>query len=78
MHIHICDAREGASLGKPAQEEAAPAERDSAEPTWGVGTVELPTNIIPTNILDSNFPGNPLWAWEFHPLELILCSSQTL
>ena len=18
-------------------------------------------------LLDSNFPGNPLWAWEFHP-----------
>ena len=21
-------------------------------------------------LLDSNFPGNPLWAWEFHPLNL--------
>ena len=21
-------------------------------------------------LLDSNFPGNPLWAWEFHPLKL--------
>ena len=28
-------------------------------------------------LLDSNFPGNPLWAWEFHPLELRLCLSQT-
>ena len=21
-------------------------------------------------LLDSNFPGNPLWTWEFHPLNL--------
>ena len=29
-------------------------------------------------LLDSNFPGNLLWTWEFHPLELRLCLSQTL
>ena len=29
-------------------------------------------------LLDSNFPGNPLWAWKFHPLKLRLLSSQTL
>ena len=29
-------------------------------------------------LLDSNFPRNSLWAWEFHPLELRLCLSQTL
>ena len=29
-------------------------------------------------LLDSNFPGNSLPAWEFHPLILILCLSQTL
>ena len=29
-------------------------------------------------VLDSNFPGNSLWAWEFHPFKLRLCSSQTL
>ena len=28
--------------------------------------------------LDSNFPGSPLWAWEFHPLNSRLCLSQTL
>ena len=28
--------------------------------------------------LDSNFPVNPLWAWEFHPLSSRLCLSQTL
>ena len=28
-------------------------------------------------LLDSNFPGTSLWAWEFHPFELRLCSSQT-
>ena len=29
-------------------------------------------------LLESNIPGNPLWAWESHPFELRLCSSQTL
>ena len=28
-------------------------------------------------LLDSNFRGNPLWAWEFNPLKLRLCLSQT-
>ena len=29
-------------------------------------------------LLDSNFPGNPLWTWEFHPLILRFCLSQAL
>ena len=29
-------------------------------------------------LLDSNFPGNPQWTWEFHPFKLIWCLSQTL
>ena len=29
-------------------------------------------------LLDSNFQVNSLWTWEFHPLKLRLCSSQTL
>ena len=29
-------------------------------------------------LLESNFPGNRLWAWEFHPLKLRSCLSQTL
>ena len=29
-------------------------------------------------LLDSNFPGSSLWAWEFHPFKLRLCWSQTL
>ena len=28
-------------------------------------------------LLDSNFPANPLWAWQFHPLNLRLCLSRT-
>ena len=32
----------------------------------------------PITLLDSNFPGNTLWAWEFHPLISRLCLSQTL
>ena len=31
-------------------------------------TPNLPTNISLIKLLDSSFPGNPLWAWEFHPL----------
>ena len=27
---------------------------------------------------DSNFPGNILWAWEFHPFKLRSCFTQTL
>ena len=29
-------------------------------------------------LLDSNFPGDPLWTWEFHPFKLTLRSSRTL
>ena len=29
-------------------------------------------------LLDSNFTGNSLWAWEFHPFKSRLCLSQTL
>ena len=29
-------------------------------------------------LLESNCPGNSLWAWEFLPLKLRLCLSQTL
>ena len=29
-------------------------------------------------LLDSSFPGKPRWAWEFHPLNLRFCLSQTL
>ena len=28
--------------------------------------------------LDSRFPGDSLWAWEFHPLNLRFCLSQIL
>ena len=29
-------------------------------------------------IADSEIPGNSLWTWEFHPLKLRTCLSQTL
>ena len=32
---------------------------------------------LPT-LLESNLPGNRLWAWECHPWKLRLCLSQTL
>ena len=38
--------------------------------------ISLPTCLL--RLLDSNFPGNPLWTNEFHPLWLKLCLSQTL
>ena len=34
--------------------------------------------IIRLTLLDSNFPGNPLWAWESHPLELTLPVSKAM
>ena len=57
---------------------------------WSETTTECPKDassyLLPISrltlslltLLDSNFPGNPLWAWEFHPLALRLCLSQTL
>ena len=57
---------------------AAPALRN--EP--GHFTSNLPTNIVPTNItwvkLSRKIPRKSLWAWEFHPVKLRLCSSRTL
>ena len=38
----------------------------------------FPLTLSLLSLLDSNFPGNPLRAWEFHPLSFRLCSSQTL
>ena len=34
--------------------------------------ISLLTLPLPT-LPDSNFRGNPLWAWEFNPLKLRLC-----
>ena len=39
--------------------------------------VPLP-GVSPLRFVDSKFPGNSLWAWEFHPLRLRFCLSQTL
>ena len=25
--------------------------------------------ILPLRVVDSDFPGNPLWAWEYHPVK---------
>ena len=52
--------------------------RYNAQCKDGVRTPNLPTNITLLTLLDSTFPGNPLWTWESHPLELRLCLSQTL
>ena len=37
----------------------------------------LPASIVLLRLLDSNFPGNSLWAWEFHPLKLRSCLNLT-
>ena len=45
------------------------------------GCVVPPISLLRLCLLrfvDSNFPGNALWTWEFHPLHLILCLSQSL
>ena len=39
---------------------------------------QSPYTLSLLTLLDSNFPGNSLWAWELHPLDLRSCSSQTL
>ena len=44
---------------------------------WDVRPISLLTLSLLT-LLDSNFPGNPLWTWEFHPFKSRLCLSQTL
>ena len=43
--------------------------------SFGVRPISLLTLSL-RRLLDSNFPGNPLWTWEYHPLRLRLCSSQ--
>ena len=48
-------------------------------PKSGVGI--RPISLLRISLLrfvDSNFPGNSLWTWEFHRLKLRLCLSQTL
>ena len=41
-------------------------------------TPNLPTKIIPTKTCWLKLSGKSLWTWEFRPLRLRLCSSQTL
>ena len=57
--------------------------RDTASPSVGPcdAFALRPISLLKLSLLtflDSNFPGNFLWAWEFHPFKLRLCSSQTL
>ena len=43
--------------------------------------VVRPISLLTSSLLTlphPNFPGNPLWTWEFHPFKLRLCSSPTL
>ena len=65
---------------RPADDEASPPARDRAEGPAGRHEIR-PISLLTLSLLrllGSNFPGNPLWAWEFHPLKLRLCLSQTL
>ena len=51
---------------------------DSASPPWPwVRPISL-LRLSLLRLLDSNFWENSLWAWEFHPLNLWFCLSQTL
>ena len=48
------------------------------KPTWlQLRQISLLTLSL-LNFVDSDFPGDSLWTWEFHPLKLRLCLSQTL
>ena len=52
------------------------------EPKSGAWFQELRPISIPRlsllRFVDSKLQGNPLWTWEFHPLNLRFCLSQTL
>ena len=78
--------RRGAMRTSPSQSPIVPT-----NPTWPSHPRGIPRSqtffpIRPTSLLrlsllrclDSKLLGNPLWAWEFHPLELRLCLSRSL
>ena len=49
----------------------------AAQPLRPISLLTLhPTNIAGVK-LSGRIPRKSLWAWEFHPLNLRLCSSQT-
>ena len=53
----------------------------SAAAGLGLAGVPRPVSLLRLSLqrlLDSNFPGNSPWAWEFHPLRLRFCWNQTL
>ena len=50
--------------------------RNTCNNTTHIRPISLLTLSLLT-LLDSNFPGNSLWTWEFHPLKIILRLSQT-
>ena len=58
--------------------------RDTLDPRASPVTGELRINTISLltlrllTLLDSNFPGNSIWALEFHFFKLRLCLGQTL
>ena len=49
----------------------------TGSPKVGVRPIS-PLRISLLRFIDSRFPGDSLWAWEFHPFNLRLCLSQTL
>ena len=60
----------------PARRSAKPRRRGT-DATVHVCPISL-LRISLLRLLDSGFPGNSLWTWEFHPLLLRFCLSQTL
>ena len=53
------------------------SQSNSAGVQWWLCPISLLRLSLP-RLLDSNFPGISLWAWELHPLKLRFCLSQTL
>ena len=48
-------------------------------PCWTSASLPIPLlRLSLLRLLDANFQGSSLWAWEFHPLILKLCLGQTL
>ena len=70
MHIHMCH-----SPLLPLQLRQPCRAVSSTDRRWLCPIPLLTLRLL--TLLDTNFPVNPPWAWEFHPVNSRLCLSQT-
>ena len=75
IYIYICTRRDDALrlLHRRPRVDAVGGDGRAARAARAGGRPLLRFRFV-----DSEFPGNSLWAWEFHPLILRCCLSQTL